>query len=962
MTAYAVLTGGGSNKTLTFKCEEHTLGANEWDVSNTGGSLPEWFSERENITQVVFESSFADARPKTCHSWFWIFRNLTTITGIENLNTSQVTTMASMFAGCSSLTNLDVSHFNTSQVTDMSYLFYGCSRLTSLDVSSFNTSEVTYMECMFAVCSSLTSLDLSSFNTSQVTDMSYMFLDCSSLTSLSIGKDFTVGGGTDTDDMFSGCTALENGTLIVKGTSAPSIAKDIFGVFTNGTLVTAISQTDLGYTGPDADGKYTWKGGKFNKSMKLTNNLGANVTVTFYKSAAEPTEAFADAPGDEADIANGGDWIVMHIVPADGYWTDAQLLMASEAVAGYWTDAQLPMTQEAAVSLARAKAPGLDLGQIPTLLKRDTYTDTEGTHDRQDGAGWYYYQIPADHTPAAGYTTSTIEGYVVPKFDLMSDTPAPEISEDKKKYTFKALPDWSVEVTLDDVSFTCTGTPQCPKITNEKLEVKKGNNVIVTFTNVSDHITTSGTATDAGTDHAFTIGAVANSIFANSRNLTFSIGEVPASITVNTESLELEIDDTYTIVATTTPEGLPVTYVPDDSGIYCVDVNGNVTALRVGVGSILVKVGGDGVYAVDSKTITVHVTKTLDENNITLDIPTGGYVYDGTPKEPTVTVKYGNKTFTKGTDYNVTYSNNVNAGENTATVTVTDIPGGDYNVSGTKTFSIAKKDLTVTAKDQTIDYGTEIATGVAQVTANGLLGTDAVSSVTLTASTTEMTSTGTITASDAVIKNDETDVTANYEIKYEPSALIIEYAMTLAAGYATFCSPFDLQLPDGLKAYTVSAVGDKSVELTEQTAIGKDVAMILHAEAAGTYKLRKGEAQTFISVPDFVGVTSAAGTDVSTVAGEVYILKNGQFVWGRTGVVPQYRCYLVLGSTAGARSLSLVIAGDTNGIDHLLWSDEDDDSWYTLDGRKLEGKPTVKGLYIMIPANDRSKGKTVMIK
>ena len=107
---------------------------------------------------------------------------------MKYLNTSNVTNMNCMFAGCSNLTSLDVSSFDTSNVTLMGGMFEGCSNLTSLDVSSFDTSNVTNMSCMFGGCSSLTSLDVSSFDTPKVTVMAFMFEYCSSLTDLTLSS------------------------------------------------------------------------------------------------------------------------------------------------------------------------------------------------------------------------------------------------------------------------------------------------------------------------------------------------------------------------------------------------------------------------------------------------------------------------------------------------------------------------------------------------------------------------------------------------------------------------------------------------------------------------------------------------------------------------------------------------------------------------------------------------------
>ena len=58
-------------------------------------------------------------------------------------------------------------------------------------------------------------------------------------------------------------------------------------------------------------------------------------------------------------------------------------------------------------------------------------------------------------------------------------------------------------------------------------------------------------------------------------------------------------------------------------------------------------------------------------------IPAEYFVYSGTAKEPAVVVKDGEQTLTKDQDYTVSYSNNINAGENTAVATVTGI--GNYS-------------------------------------------------------------------------------------------------------------------------------------------------------------------------------------------------------------------------------------------------------------------------------------------
>ena len=203
--AYAVF--DSSTGTLTFKYD-NSKPADAYPM-NTGTNLPGWTEKRYDIKKVVFDPSFAGARPTSCNGWFYNCRNLTDIEGISNLNTEEVTIMSAMFDGCKQLTSLDLSSFNTEKVTDMNFMFNNCEKLASLDISSFNTKNVEYMSAMFQNCSSLTSLDLSSFNTENVKNMSSMFYGCSSLTSLDLSS-FNTGEVTDMSGMISNCTSLES--------------------------------------------------------------------------------------------------------------------------------------------------------------------------------------------------------------------------------------------------------------------------------------------------------------------------------------------------------------------------------------------------------------------------------------------------------------------------------------------------------------------------------------------------------------------------------------------------------------------------------------------------------------------------------------------------------------------------------------------------------------------------------
>ena len=196
-----------SSKTLTFRYKG-VKPEGAYDL-NEGNNTPEWSTQKEDINKVVFDASFACARPTSCYRWFYGCTNLSEIKGIENLNTEKVTNMGFMFYDCYALTSLDVSKFDTQNVKNMSYMFYNCIGLTSLDLSKFNTQNVENMSNMFRRCKGLNSLNLSKFDTQSVTNMSYMFWNSSALTTIYVSDKFVTTKVSSGAKMFKGCTSLK---------------------------------------------------------------------------------------------------------------------------------------------------------------------------------------------------------------------------------------------------------------------------------------------------------------------------------------------------------------------------------------------------------------------------------------------------------------------------------------------------------------------------------------------------------------------------------------------------------------------------------------------------------------------------------------------------------------------------------------------------------------------------------
>ncbi len=179
----------------------------------------------EYITKVVFDDSFAGYHGlKSTEVMFYDMRNLTSIEGMQNLNTENVTNMNSMFSNCHNLENIDLSHFNTEKVETMSQMFADCKKLVTLNVSGFNTANVTNMEAMFAGCDALTTIladtdwALVAQNNGKQLQSEYMFLNCYRL----VGGAGTAWGEGNMDAAYAHPDADGNpgyftGTVTLKG-------------------------------------------------------------------------------------------------------------------------------------------------------------------------------------------------------------------------------------------------------------------------------------------------------------------------------------------------------------------------------------------------------------------------------------------------------------------------------------------------------------------------------------------------------------------------------------------------------------------------------------------------------------------------------------------------------------------------------------------------------------------------
>lgn len=195
--------------TLTFQCSSAKTDADTDFFLNEGSDVPGWYPAKSaDIKTVVFKRNFRDARPTTCLLWFGSCTNLTSIEGLENLNTSDVTRMDYMFYKCEQLRALDLSGFNTEKVEDMSDMFSNCKNLETLNLSSFKTNNLTNMSEMFLECNKIAQLDLSGFNTSGVKALDQVFKRCYALESLDLSS-FDTKLVTEMSSLFDNCQNLK---------------------------------------------------------------------------------------------------------------------------------------------------------------------------------------------------------------------------------------------------------------------------------------------------------------------------------------------------------------------------------------------------------------------------------------------------------------------------------------------------------------------------------------------------------------------------------------------------------------------------------------------------------------------------------------------------------------------------------------------------------------------------------
>lgn len=227
------------------------------------------------------------------------------------------------------------------------------------------------------------------------------------------------------------------------------------------------------------------------------------------------------------------------------------------------------------------------------------------------------------------------------------------------------------------------------------------------------------------------------------------VGEATVTITYSSDTTYAQRE--FMIIVTPKPLTATVSHAPITYGDsaptegYTVEFNGlvngdKITDYTVGTEYTAGKPAGtykitcalgDSIknYTLEAKDVTGELVvkpKQLTAEDVTVTVLGETPVYDGIEKKPSVEVKYGETTLAAA-DYTVSYSNNVNAGVNTASVTVTSNDNSSYKFTATKNFTIAQAPISgaIIANIPSVTYDTKAHTPEVTVTFNGSKLTDA---------------------------------------------------------------------------------------------------------------------------------------------------------------------------------------------------------------------------------------------
>jgi hypothetical protein len=300
-----------------------------------------------------------------------------------------------------------------------------------------------------------------------------------------------------------------------------------------------------------------------------------------------------------------------------------------------------------------------------------TWNGITGTSVTGLTPGAYYVRYKAtDTTLASEYKELTVAEYTAPMPVNIASAEVAGITD--KTYTGKAI-------------------TQSPTVVLDNKTLLNGTGYTLSYANNVNVGTATMTITGTGS-------------YTGSIQKTFAIAQAGQTITAS-DITKTTADAPFSIGASTSGDG-QLSYTSSSASVVTVDGNGNATVKGAGNATITITAAETANYKSATKTINVTVTaanqapspapinKSIASATVS-DISNKTYTGKAITQSPTVVLD--NKTLQNGTDYTLSYANNVNAGTATMTITGT----GSYAGSLQNTFDIAKAEQTITASDIT---------------------------------------------------------------------------------------------------------------------------------------------------------------------------------------------------------------------------------------------------------------------
>ena len=762
------------------------LDVSKFDTGNVT-NMGYMFSSCSSLTNLDV-SHFDTSNVNNMEAMFPSCSSLTNL-DVTNFDTSKVTKMGYMFKGCSSLTSLDVSGFNTSNVTSMQWMFSNCDRLTQLDVSNFNTSNVTNMARMFSNCGGLTNLDVSNFNTSKVTNMEWLFSSCSSLTDLDVSK-FDTSKVTNMKLMFNSCRSLPSLDVSGFDTSKVTNMYMMFG--------SCINLTNLDVSNFDTS-EVTSMEYMFSNCARLTqldvsnfdtSNI-TNMSRMFYSCSSLTSLKL----GQNFDKLTGAGMfercsnLKAIITPRttimtlnDNTTTNTYLKTLTNAIlyvpsttaeATFETDANY-----ADIFGADRIRPILELvGENPVKVSKGaTYVDSgvtvAGMTKNADGTTYtpYGYTVSGPVIKKDGTVVSSVDTSNVGTYTLTYTVHEPNSSVDGMSVTREVEieskdisennPDITVSIPTEDRVYKDAEYKPVVTIKDNAKTLVENTDYTVSYSNNIN----AGMAT-------ITIKGINN--YTGTRTINFIITQMAVTIKPKDASKVYDTLPLTSNVAEVTAGGLVTGHTATITTTGSITEVGSITNT---ISTLIIKnASGTDVkenYDITEGVGTLTVTAAYNVDfDITLDNNT--FVYDGTEKEPGVTIKVDGVTLEEGKDYDVSYKNNIKAG--TATVTIKG-KGNYEGSSSTKDFTITVRLLEITAGSASKVYnGTALTSSAFSITSGTSLAPNQTLSVTTSGTITNVGTTSNVIATYGIYHSGE-DVKSNYNVTLKEGTLEVKPA------------------------------------------------------------------------------------------------------------------------------------------------------------------------------------------